>query len=476
MNLDSEHIFHDLGKFITNKLYDYQQNHTNRLINILRINNAVLDASDTGTGKTYCAIATAKFTKKRPIIICPKSVISAWEIVAKLFDVKPLMIVNYETLRLGKMYSHFNDRVKNKYIKLFTKKDNKNTEYRWNIPDDCFFIFDEVHRCSNLLTYNARIMYAAKLTNKPLLLLSATIADYPNKFLFFTYILNFIDPEQQKDSKIEFYHYLNIMNKWIERDSKPMVRLHHMLYPDRASRIRIADLGDKFPETQISAESYYMGKKKSESIEKEYKSIAKELDNLESKTREDKKNPLVKIMRAHQKIELLKVATFVELASDYMHNGFSVVIFVNFTKTLETLCKMMNTKNMIYGQQTIKQRNDNIKKFMTNKEKIIICNIKAGGIGISLHDKGGKHPRVALLSPTWNSIDLVQALGRVHRANGKSKSLQRIIYAAKTVEEKIARKIQSKLLNISSINNGDLDMTNIKFTDKFMKRINTQNS
>jgi len=62
---------------------------------------------------------------------------------------------------------------------------------------------------------------------------------------------------------------------------------------------------------------------------------------------------------------------------------------------------------------------------------------------------------------------LVQALGRIHRAGGKTKSLQRIIYVANTVEERIAEKLKIKLKNINSINNGDLDLTNIEFENKF---------
>ena len=257
------------------------------------------------------------------------------------------------------------------------------------------------------------------------------------------------------------------MEKWILRDKKPMVRIHHMLYPERASRIRIDDLGDEFPETQIIAQSYYMGKDRSAAIEKAYKDIAFELDELHSKEKKDKGNPLVKIMRAHQKIELLKVATFVELARDFLENKFSVVIFVNFTQTLETLLKMLKTTCSIYGGQTDKDRQENIKNFMKNKERIIVCNIKAGGVGVSLHDIHGNHPRASLISPTWNSLDLVQSLGRIHRAGGKTKSLQRIIYAGKTIEENIARKIKGKLKNLSSVNNGDLDLTNIDFRDVY---------
>jgi SNF2 family DNA or RNA helicase len=188
-----------------------------------------------------------------------------------------------------------------------------------------------------------------------------------------------------------------------------------------------------------------------------------EIENLKAKDKDKKRNALVNILRAHQKIELLKVPTFVDITNEFLDEGKSVVIFVNFTKTLELLADMLKTKCLIYGEQTTETRDKNISDFQKNKEKIIICNIKAGGVGLSLHDIYGGHPRVSLISPTWSAIDLTQALGRIHRANGKTKSLQRIIFTANTVEEKIATKLKIKLKDLNSINNGDLDLTHINF-------------
>ena len=74
---------------ITKKLLQYQIDHTLNLVTILKKNNSALDASDTGTGKTYCSIATCKYLNLEPIIICPKSVISSWIRVCKYFEVKP---------------------------------------------------------------------------------------------------------------------------------------------------------------------------------------------------------------------------------------------------------------------------------------------------------------------------------------------------------------------------------------------------
>ena len=265
---------------------------------------------------------------------------------------------------------------------------------------------------------------------------------------------------------IDYKKYISIVEAWIQRDYKPMVRIHNMLYPDRASRVRIDILGDLFPDTQITATPYTMSKKRAEEIEREYKILHQELDELKQKKDKDKINPLTLTIRAHQKIEILKIPTFIELANDFLHNGYSVVIFVNFTQTLKTLQEMLHTDSVVYGEQDYDDRLRIIEEFQDNKTRIIILNIKAGGVGISLHDVAGGHPRVSLISPTWSSLDLVQALGRIHRAGGKTKSLQRIIYAADTVEERIADKLKIKLNNINSINNGDLDLTNINFENK----------
>jgi hypothetical protein len=87
----------------------------------------------------------------------------------------------------------------------------------------------------------------------------------------------------------------------------------------------------------------------------------------------------------------------------------------------------------------------------------MIANIKAGGVGISLHDINGVHPRVSLISPTQSATNLIQVLGRIHRSGGKTKSLQRIIFAANTPEDDISRMLFKKLANLSLLNDGDME-------------------
>ena len=83
-----------LDKLITTKLLEYQIEHTKNIIRILTTNTTCLDASDTGTGKTYTAVATCTHLKLTPIIICPKSVIASWKSVCKYFELKFLYLIS----------------------------------------------------------------------------------------------------------------------------------------------------------------------------------------------------------------------------------------------------------------------------------------------------------------------------------------------------------------------------------------------
>jgi len=447
-------------------LLPYQINNAENIIRILKNNKTGLDASDTGTGKTYTAVAACKAMRKRPIVVCPKAVMANWKRVCKLFNADPFFVVNYETLKNLKYYDNGGNRIKCPYLTY----DDNTKKYIWkDIPEDVVFIYDEAHKCSGLSTFNGALLLATKdTTNNNILLLSATIADHPEKFKIFFYILNFIEEAQAKQSGLDFKKYMKIVDNWIMRDNKPMARIFKMLYPNRSTKMSIDVIPD-FPETQISAVPYSMGNRREGEIEAQYAIIYDELEALKDKTKKDKKNPLVRILRAQQKIELLKIPLFVDLANDFMNDGFSVVIFVNFTATLKSLSELLFTNCLIYGEQTDTDRQYNIDMFQNNKERLIIANIMAGGVGISLHDLDGRYKRASLLSPCWSATNMVQALGRIHRAGAKSKSIQRIVYVSGTAEEKICDKLQTKLKDLNSINNGDIDLTNITFERKIQQ-------
>jgi superfamily II DNA or RNA helicase len=135
----------------------------------------------------------------------------------------------------------------------------------------------------------------------------------------------------------------------------------------------------------------------------------------------------------------------------------SAAIFVNFSETVRALSKRLDTNCVVWGENKGSERERHISDFQSDKKRVIIINIKAGGAGLSLHDLNGNYPRISLISPTPSAVDLRQALGRVWR---KTKSLQKIIFAANTVEEEVCEKVKLKLSSLDTINDGDVSLGN----------------
>ncbi len=51
-----------------------------------------------------------------------------------------------------------------------------------------------------------------------------------------------------------------------------------------------------------------------------------------------------------------------------------------------------------------------------------------------------------------------QSTGGVWRDSAKSKSIQKIVFVANTVEEKVCESVKRKLDNMDLLNDGDLDL------------------
>ena len=460
------------------KLLEYQKSHVESIINSLVIYNRALDASDTGTGKTFTSVCVCKIIGWNPFIICPKSVISAWIKVLNLFKCEYYGITNYELMQ---NCTYFNsDGVKEK-IPFLTreviKKDPTNDplgldsssdsdsldgikyEYKWikeKIPDNMLFIFDESHRCKNSKTNNGQIIHnLATNNNIKILCLSATVVDKPKYFILTGFILGLYDNIRKGRTWIKKLPY----------KSNQMEGVHKKIYPEYASRMKISTIKNDFPDCKIIAESRPMDN--AVQIQIAWDEIKQATEEL--KAHEIASSPLPRIIYARQRIELLKIPEFIKLTQEEVSKGNSIVLFVNFTDTLLTLAEKLNTKCLIYGEQKIDDRNKNIEDFQNDKERICICNIKAGGTGISLNDTHGIYPRVSIISPTWSAQDLIQVIGRIYRAKTKSPVLQRIIFCKDTVEDDVSKMIQSKIANIAFINDGSMDSYKIEgLTDNIM--------
>jgi hypothetical protein len=53
-----------------------------------------------------------------------------------------------------------------------------------------------------------------------------------------------------------------------------------------------------------------------------------------------------------------------------------------------------------------------------------------------------------------------QVTGRVWRESSKTKSVQKIVFVAGTVEERVCESVKEKLENLDILNDGDLSLAN----------------
>jgi len=414
-----------------------------RLMSILRVHKSALDSSETGTGKTIVGaeIASRAITTDRVpvLVVCPKAVIPSWERELKDRGVSNAQVINYDKLRGGKTpYGHWDKR-----------------RWVWDLDDHALIIFDEAHKCGGVDTKNAKMLIEAKDRFR-VLMLSATLASSPTQMRAAGYLLG-------AHGLGNFWQWCLkngcVKNRWNGIDFTGGAQHIEAIagqIAHRCSRMTVADMAEHFAETQIVTEPLDFG----DEIGAIYDEMEAELAALEASSKTDKKNSaaeaLVAQLRARQRVELLKVPVMVEMAEDLLAENKSVAIFVNFDATLQALVQRWGTTVMscgvIHGKQSADERQLHIERFQNDDIRIIICNTAAGGVGISLHDVTGKHPRAAIISPDWNEKNIVQVIGRVHRAGGKTPSMQRILFAAGTVEEKVEKSVRKKISNLNLLN------------------------
>jgi len=436
-----------------NGLREFQIPNVSKLCAAILKNKAALDGSDTGAGKTYTAVGVARELEMNIAVVCPKAVISSWNKVIKdHFGMKPIFVLNYESVKTGKY----------KDIGVWKKiSRTSNREYfQWNIPKNTLLVFDESHRLKGHGTQNSEIAIQAKKQGYTILCCSATNAINPIELKTVGFITGLYKSGKWTNFLREHGCEQGRFGWEFSGDKDVLKKLHADLFLDRGVRVRREDIKG-FPDSEVIAEAYNIDEQSEKELKKIYEEMDRELTNLRAickNTKEYKINAMTIMLRARQQAELIKVPLFVEMAEDAIENGMSVVLFVNFSETVRALSKRLETNCVVWGENKGNEREKHIADFQADKKRVIIVNIKAGGAGLSLHDLNGNYPRISLISPTPSAVDLRQALGRVWRDGGKTKSLQKIIFAANTVEEEVCEKVKLKLTSLDTINDGDVSI------------------
>jgi superfamily II DNA or RNA helicase len=429
-------MINNLQTTLSPELFKYQEPHVEALLLALEKYNTALDASDLGTGKTICACAVAKRRNQELVTVCKKVMIPTWRYWMDRFSVSGV-VGNWELAR------------------------------RRGLPNrrGALYCFDEVHEGAGYKTLNARLLVNTFEAKHSLLLLSATAIESPLKMWALGYILGFHNLKDYyrwmfKNGVVKNFGYGGYH---FNGSKKVLQNINQRIFSERGARMRKALIPD-FPECQYIVE-LVQGDPLSPDLAAWFKQI--DIREMESEQkRENEEAPwdasgsvLPEILYSRMRAELSKVPALIELVKEGWESGYRVVVFVNFLYTMAALEALLALEKdqLIHGEQKMEERLAAITCFQKGAINLLVSTIDSGGASIDLHDLEGDAPRMALLCPTWRAVTFRQALGRVHRAGAKSKSVQKLVFLGEGIEVRVAERVREKLSAIDTINDADLN-------------------
>ena len=405
------------------------------------------DRSETGVGKTPAILQAAKDLEVPFAVICPKTLISHWRRWCRLLELTPVSIVGWEACKFGNAPRLYDPNASGiRWLKEFPKT-------------KVLLIFDEAHRAKSKKTQNSKMVSRAAEEGHWIALLSATLIQSPLDLLGLAYPLRLV--QRPHDA----FHYgkrfgvgLNAWNGYADNSTLTQRRELHGELDKVGVRVRKADIC----ETMCVHRVDLIDSEEAAAVRGIYEQLEIDIEVLHEK-RSGAIEEITKRLRARQAAELAKVPIFVGEALKHLEEGSRVAIFLCFQASIDAAVVMLKDQlgqapGVITGQTSLKDRDVAIEAFNFGETKTLVLNIAAGGEGISLHDQTGKYPHVGLLSIPESSTHLIQALGRNDRVGAKSVGLNRILFVAGTMEEKVYENLSGKIRNIDQINDGDLSV------------------
>ena len=447
------------------KLKEWQVPIAARQTDVLGRERVLLEAAHTGAGKTYLAAQTIRDLGIPTLVVCPKIARSQWrEVLDGMGASKHVLdVINPENLiasRKQQWYSH---------------------EDGWrNIPPGpALLVFDEVHRGAGGIYKRVagskkgsgckQSLMLARWVNRStpghkVLLMSATPADSPLKMQAIGYLMGFHD------------YYVGSFYGWcrangcsfVEKNRAGQMALEFTKNKAKATEIMKAiraKMGDRFisvgpseipgfPEETVETVLVDLAKADHDALVKAYEEMPKNIREIKPGTDE-----MVKLLRLRQQAEFAKAEAIAQMAVEAVEDGCSVFVCLNFTDARLRVENYLSEHGVrfsnIYGGQNDKERQAGIDAFQDNRVHVMVGMSSACGVALSLHDVKHERPRVSLISPGWSSSELKQALGRIRRVGGTT-ATQKIVLAAGSTEERVARAVRRKVENLDALVDGDL--------------------
>jgi SWI/SNF-related matrix-associated actin-dependent regulator 1 of chromatin subfamily A len=175
-----------------------------------------------------------------------------------------------------------------------------------------------------------------------------------------------------------------------------------------------------------------------------------------------------KLMKVRQVIAEEKISQTIELAENILEQGKKVIIFTNFTDTLNKLNEHFGKISVkLDGSSTKPQRQYAVDQFQENdKIKVFVGNMKSAGVGLTLTAAEA----VIINDLSFVPGDMSQAEDRAYRIGQKNSVLVYYPIFENTIEGVVYDIVNTKKQNIKIVMGDNIDSGDL--VEEIMNRIN----
>lgn len=367
----------DYSKYSNRPPLEHQKESIQKLVE----NKKFILADDMGLGKTTSTIIAALETSaKKVLIICPATLKINWKREIENYSDKTIYIAE------GKNFNTDADFVITNYdiIKNFHDPKNKDESQILTSNFD-LVIIDEAHYIKNATAQRTKLINDIVKTIDRLWLLTGTpmtsrpmdyfnllsLVDSPVSKNWMAYAIRYCAGYQFKVGNRKVWNITGASNLEELRDRTSGTILRRL-------KENVLDLPDK-----IITPVYLRLKSNA------YEEVMGEYYDWYDKNPEESKSLTVqfsKLTKVRQIIADEKIHQTIELAENIIEQGKKVIIFCNFTDSLNKICEHFGKLAVkLDGSMSQYERQFSVDQFQENdKVKVFVGNIKAAGTGITL--------------------------------------------------------------------------------------------
>jgi hypothetical protein len=400
---------------------------------------------------TSTIIAALETGVKKILIVCPASLKINWQREIQNYSDRSVYISEGKNFSIEHDFVIINYDILKNFYDLKDKNNSLITQGNFDL-----IILDEAHYVSNGQAARTKLINDIVKTSDRLWLLSGTpmtskpinyfnllsLVDSPVAWNWMAYVRRYCEGYQFK---------VGNRKVWKVNGASNLVELRDRTKPQVLRRLKedVLDLPDKI------ITPVYLNLKS-----KQYEALMGEYYNWYENSEESKSLTVQfsKLMKVRQIIAEEKIKHTIELAENVVEQGKKVIIFTNFTNTLNQIKEHFGKSAVtLDGSMSKPARQNSVDQFQENdKIKVFIGNLKAAGVGITLTAAEA----VIMNDLSFVPADMAQAEDRTYRYGQKNNVLVYYPIFDNTIEGIIYDIVNAKKKIISTVMGDDEDKGN----------------